>query len=396
MRCFMRNFIAILLFSFSAGAAFANTYDEIPFVPMSPEVIGRGGSAVADARGYDSLFYNPAGFSRDPSTFTVSSTSAWVYARPDEFISLAGQFAGGTAGPASIFTFLNNQVTRGGIGACASWGIGYVGGGLGLGASLILDSVLSGPSLLGVTGDLTGTIGFIGGLSVPFEVAGFKVYVGGDVRPMIRVHAPLTNSVAVGMLDALANGRDVLASLGSGTAFYGVGIGLDVGAIAVLGWFNVGLSIRDLAGTQFRYNFSPFSVLQSSLTSSLQFPSNGTLETADQYTIPMDIAVGASFHPDFGTFNNIIDPSISLDMRNIVGALARQVSPWTLLHLGVESRFFSFFTLRAGINQGYLTVGGGLKLLVFDLNFAVFTRELGAHIGDKALSGMSMDAAIRW
>jgi hypothetical protein len=137
-------------------------------------------------------------------------------------------------------------------------------------------------------------------------------------------------------------------------------------------------------------------VWQSSLTSSLQFPSNGTLETADQYTIPMDIAVGASFHPDFGTFNNIIDPSISLDMRNIVGALARQVSPWTLLHLGVESRFFSFFTLRAGINQGYLTLGGGLKLLVFDLNFAVFTRELGAHIGDRALSGMSMDAAIRW
>ncbi len=44
----------------------------------------------------------------------------------------------------------------------------------------------------------------------------------------------------------------------------------------------------------------------------------------------------------------------------------------------------------------HLTMGGGLKFLVFDLNFAVFTRELGAHIGDKPLSGMSMDAAIRW
>ncbi|MGA2378435.1 MAG: hypothetical protein ABSG85_03935 [Spirochaetia bacterium] len=392
----MRNFIAVLLLSLGAGMAFANTYNEIPFVPMSPEVLGRGGSAIADARGYDSLFDNPAGFSRDPSSFTLSSTSSWVYSRPDEFMGLVGQFANGTSSPASIFTFLNNQITRGGIGAGASWGIGYVGGGLGLGASLILDSVLSGPSLLGVTGDLTGTIGFIGGLSVPFEVAGFKVHVGGDVRPMIRVHALLTNPVAVGMLNALATGGDVLAQLGAAPALYGVGIGLDVGAIAELGWFNVGLSIRDLAGTQFRYNTTPFSVLQSSLTSSLQLPSSGTFVSADQYVIPMDIGVGVSFHPDFGTFNNIIDPSISFDMRNIVGALSGTASLWTLLHLGVETRFVSVFALRTGINQGYLTLGGGLKFLVFDLNFALFTRELGAHIGDEPLSGMSFDAAIRW
>jgi hypothetical protein len=210
------------------------------------------------------------------------------------------------------------------------------------------------------------------------------------------VHAPLSNTVAVKMLNALANGGDVLASLGSGTALYGVGIGLDVGAIAELGWFNLGLSIRDLAGTQFRYNTSSFSVLQSALTSSLQFPTTGTLVSADQYTIPMDIAVGVAIHPDFGTFNNIIDPSISLDIRNIVGALSGQVSPWTLLHAGVETRLFSFFTLRTGINQGYLTLGGGMKFLVFDMNFALFTRELGAHIGDQPLSGMSLDAAIRW
>ena len=191
-------------------------------------------------------------------------------------------------------------------------------------------------------------------------------------------------------------GLYVLAALGSADAYYGVGIGLDVGAIAELGWFTAGLSIRDLAGTQFRYNTTKFSVLQSALGSSLQFPTSGTLVTADQYTIPMDIAVGVVFHPDLGAFSHIVDPSISLDLQDVVGAFSGQVSPWTLIHFGVESRFFSFFTLRAGINQGYLTMGGGLKFLVFDLNFALFTRELGAHIGDKPLSGMSMNAAIRW
>jgi hypothetical protein len=392
----MRNVITVLLLLIAAGTAFANTYNEIPFVPMSPEVIGRGGSAVADVHGYDSLFYNPAGFSRDPSTFTLGSTSAWVYSRPDELLGLVGQFSGGGASNTSILTFLNNQITRGGIGAGASWGIGYVGGGLGLGASIIMDSILSGPSLLGVTGDLTATIGFIGGLAVPFDVGGFKVHVGGDVRPMIRMHAPLSNSTAVSMLNALANGGSVLGSLGSNPALYGVGIGLDVGAIAEIGWFNVGLSIRDLAGTQFRYNTSSFSTVQASLGNSLQFPTTGTLVTADQYVIPMDIAMGVSFHPDFGTLNNIVDPSVSLDMRNIVGALSGTDSAWTLLHVGVEARLFSFFTFRTGVNQGYLTLGGGMKFLVFDMNFSVFTRELGAHVGDQPLSGMSFNSSLRW
>ena len=109
----MKNFIALIVLSLAAGMAFANTINEIPFAPMGPEVLGRGGSAIADTRGYDSLFYNPAGFSRDPSTFTLSSTTAWVYSRPDQLLGLAGQTASGTSSPTSVLSFLNNQVTRG-------------------------------------------------------------------------------------------------------------------------------------------------------------------------------------------------------------------------------------------------------------------------------------------
>jgi len=392
----MRRLLSVLVFLAAGSAAFAATIDEIPFQPMSPDVLGRGGTQIANARGWDALFGNPAGFSRDPSAFTLSSTTSWVYSRPDELLGLVGQFAAGTSTPTSLLTFMNGQVTRGGMGAGASWGIGYVGGGLGLGAALVLDSILSGPSLLGVTGDLTGTLGFVVGLAVPFDVGGFKIHVGGDVRPMVRVHAPLDNATALSMLNALANGGDVLAALGTANTFYGVGIGVDAGAIAELGWFNIGIAIRDLAGTQFRYNYSTFSAVQTAVTSSLQFPTTGTLETQDQYVIPMDIGVGLDFHPDFGTFNNILDPSITVEMRNIVGAIAGQASPWTLLHLGAEARLFSFFTVRAGLNQGYLTAGAGLKFLFFDLNGAVFTRELGQYIGDQPLAGMTLDASIRW
>jgi membrane-associated PAP2 superfamily phosphatase len=83
-------------------------------------------------------------------------------------------------------------------------------------------------------------------------------------------------------------------------------------------------------------------------------------------------------------------------MRNVVGALSGQDSPWTLLHFGIDARLFSFFTLRTGLNQGYLTAGAGVRFLVFDLNFAVFTRELGMHVGDRPLAGMTLDSSIRW
>ncbi len=110
----------------------------------------------------------------------------------------------------------------------------------------------------------------------------------------------------------------------------------------------------------------------------------------------MDIAAGIAFHPDMGSFNNILDPSISVDLHNVVGALDGSASIWTLLHVGAELKLLSLFTLRGGLNQGYLTVGAGVKLLVLDLNFALFTNELGTYVGDMPSSGASLEAAIRW
>ena len=196
---------AALLLATAVSAAAADL-PEIPFVPMSPEVMGRGGSFIADTHGYDSFFFNPAGFSRDGGSFTLTSASAWVYSRADALATLGGQLLGGTATPASELTFLTNQVTTGGLGFGAQWGIGYVGNGLGLGAMIILDSLLSGPSLMGMGGDITGTIGFIGGLSYPFELGGIKFHVGGAVRPMIRIHVPMDSSVSMGLLSAVATG----------------------------------------------------------------------------------------------------------------------------------------------------------------------------------------------
>ncbi|HYW85079.1 MAG TPA: hypothetical protein VFB30_17590, partial [Spirochaetia bacterium] len=364
----------------------------IPFVPLSPTVMAEGGTSIATAQGYDAFFSNPAGLSRGGGEFMLSSATSWIDARPDQLISQAVRLALGTTTSAATFNFINSQVTNGGFGGGWSYGVGYVRNGFGIGAAFILDSLLYGQTLLGMTGDLTATLGFMGGLSLPFEVRGVKIHVGGEVRPMIRIHAPITNSNAVSLVTALANGGDLAAALNSATAYYGSGIGFDLGAIAELGWFSFGLSVRDLGGTRFLYTSNRFGSVTGSLSRGA-FPAGSP--ASDTYLIPMDIGVGVSFHPDLGSARYFVDPRISADFRNIAGALDGSVVVWTLLHAGVELRLLNMFTLGAGVNQGYLTAGGGVKIVALDLNMAVFTRELGAHLGDRPSSGMTFSADVR-
>lgn len=50
------------------------------------------------------------------------------------------------------------------------------------------------------------------------------------------------------------------------------------------------------------------------------------------------------------------------------------------LHLGTEMQF-AFLDLRAGINQGYVTYGGGVDLWFFQLDAAFYATEMGNYAG---------------
>src|SRR5258706_12040240 len=107
--------VAALLLASAVSAAAADL-PEIPFVPMSPLVMGRGGSFIADTRGYDSFFFNPAGFSRDGGSFTLTSASTWIYSRVDDLVALGGQVIGGGGAPSSGGAFFRRPGTPGGVG----------------------------------------------------------------------------------------------------------------------------------------------------------------------------------------------------------------------------------------------------------------------------------------
>ena len=387
--------LAALFTLFAAAFSFGAQVSEIPFVPVSPVVTAQGGAFISTAQGYQSFFFNPAGYSRGGIEFTLADVSAWVYARPDTLLSTAQSAMAGSFSPTDILGFMSSQVTGGGIGAGASAGIGLTGSGLGLGLIVVVDSLLSGPSLLGLSGDITGTVGFIGGLSVPIDLGIVRIHVGGDIRPMIRIHAPLTNTMALAMLSAISSGGDIVASLNSGSAFYGVGIGLDLGTIVELGPFSFGISIRDLAGTRFQYSSATFGTIVDTFNSTMKLPTGATV-TSPEYVIPMNIGMGVGFHPDLGGFKYILDPSLGIDIQDLVGMFQGTRSFWTTLHAGAELKLLTLFAFRGGVNQGYFTLGAGLDLFFLELNMALFTRELGAHVGDRASSGATLNVALRF
>ena len=389
----LRVFV-LLVFLAPAALVSAVDYVEPAFVPLSPSVMAQGGAAVASAHGYDAFFYNPAGFSRGKRELVIPGVTAWLYSRPDAILNFAMSAITTAPTPTDITNLIGSQVTGGGFGAGASTGIGYVGDGLGLGMVVIVDSLLRGPTLLGLSGDMAGTLGFIGGFSAPVTLGKARLHLGVDVRPMLRFHVPLTNADAISLVMAFAGGSSLLTAIGTANAVYGVGIGLDVGAIFEWGPLLAGASLRDIGGTRFQYGTETVSNILSTLGSLGRLPVG--LPVSDTYVTPMDLAVGIAFHPNLGKVSKFFDPSVQVDCQDIIGIIRDGRTPWALLHAGAEIRLASFFSLRAGLDQGYLTFGIGLKAFFLDLNLGAFTRELGTHLGDIPNAGVTVDLALKF
>jgi hypothetical protein len=216
---------------------------------------------------------------------------------------------------------------------------------------------------------------------------------------MVRIHTLLPNADALAMFTALQAGSTLAVALGGANAVYGVGVGLDLGVIAELGWFTLGLSARDIGGTVFNYSIDDFATVSSVFGSELRLPPGAPV--TDRYVVPMDVSFGAAFHPVFGDgkFNKILDTTLHIELTDLVNtiadAAAGDASIWKMVHAGAELRLLRVFSAWAGLNQGYFTFGAGLDLFVVELNLGVFTRELGAYLGDRASTVASLEFAIR-
>lgn len=379
------------------------------FDPVTPEVIAQGSSFTAVAKGYNSLFTNPAGFARKGGSFTLLSATANSYI-PVEGIQGIVDFAssmdseGETAettdtatdeDPFSPFSLLQTN----GIGAGLNVGaIGIVGKGLGIGIASDVDLFGRGDRLLSTEMNLAYTTAVIAGLAFPLRLGFADFYIGADVRYMLRTEMALGINDILGLM---AGGEEEDTTTTEEASVLpivaGTGLGIDFGIIAESGPFTVGFSIRDLGGTTFDYTQAG-NITIDTIGDSVEGILTGSVDGVapeEPYTIPMTISYGAGFHPDFGGFSFLIDPVFHFEVKDTLWA-DREPDFWTKVHAGTEIRVLRFIKLRAGINQGYTTLGAGVKLLFLDVNASYFTREMSDYPGFKPNEGFSLEAAIRF
>lgn len=377
----MKKIILIILTTFIfTGLSFGlDLIDDPIFSPVLPDIIGRGNAVTATAHGYGALFTNPAGFSKPDGSFTLLSASINPYFAPNaENIE---NFKLAIDDQTAAIDLLSDLIVTNGIGANANTGIAFVGKGLGLAVVVDVDSYGRGKTALGTEVDAVGTAAVIAGLSFNPQLGPFSIHVGGDLRLMYRMKM---DNVSVLDLISLSDGTgtpDVNVLSGGGLA-------VDLGTIVDVGSWSFGMSVRDIGGTKFYYEYE-----------NLDTGAVGNVEDdfGVEYKIPMVVSTGIGYHPNLGALKLIIDPTFNFEYQHVYYADEDNTpSFWTGVHAGTEIKVLRFMKVRAGINQGYITVGIGAKLLFLDLNMAYFTREMGEYAGVDPNSGLSLEVAIRF
>ena len=114
--------------------------------------------------------------------------------------------------------------------------------------------------------------------------------------------------------------------------------------------------------------------------------------------IPMSSRIGISYTPELGDFNSKINPTITTDYRVLLSDKLEDYDKNLIgdkLSIGLDIKFFSFLSLRGGLNQGYLSLGLGLDVGILELNSALYSKEAGRYAGDKQQMGAIIEFAIK-
>jgi hypothetical protein len=283
-----------------------------------------------------------------------------------------------------MISTLSDLVTDNGFGAGASVGLGWVGKGLGLGLVGGADAYLSGRTLLGATGSVDGQMNAVIGIGVPLNLGPFRLQVGGDVRPYLR----MTGDIVGTQLISQMTGGDDFDPMNL-EVDVGFGLAVDLGATLELGQLvSVGLAIRDLSTKQTYAHSTIGEVLESD-----GLPSGD--ETS--YAVMPNITVGAAVTPIPTFLRPLIDVTVIAELQDPIKVIRDDSSMWNLFHIGAEAETLGgLIAVRAGLNKGWLSFGAGLDLLIMEVNVALFTEELGPYPGDRGRTGVSAEVAIRF
>lgn len=396
----------------------AETVRQKEFQPANPEILGQGGSFVAVAEGFNSLYTNPAGLAMTPEPeLTLPSLTFWAYSRPDLLLPTIGALGGQSVSSDGenqsrdqlILDNLSEQFTTNGFGVGTGVSFGYVGNRLGIGLNLAVDSYLYGDTFpLGLEGEITSHLMLAFGYAQPFRIGPVDLSLGGVLRPNLRITSIVGSDTAADLITQFTGvstgdsggGGDLTSSI---TALNGWGVAFDTGLLASYRSYRLGLQARNLFNTGMQYSRNSLADILSALSSGglPSAPSEGDAAfVSETYIIPMELTVGGAWQPDLGELSFLIDPELHMQYAGLFGTgqldPQRPTSAWTRISIGTELTMLRFFDLRFGLNQGYFTTGFGMDLMFLELQFALYSQEFGRYPGDQQVGGAALEFALRF
>ncbi len=124
----------------------------------------------------------------------------------------------------------------------------------------------------------------------------------------------------------------------------------------------------------------------------------GDLDFGDAGKIPMTVNIGASIRPEFEKFK--LPLVIGLDYVDLFSNYEEDSDIAKRIRLGaelglVDKTVFSFL-VRAGLYQGYPTLGADLRLFLATLSYTTYAEEVGAYAGQDEDRRHMVSLTVGW
>ncbi|HCG63680.1 MAG: hypothetical protein CVV48_00535 [Spirochaetae bacterium HGW-Spirochaetae-4] len=403
--------ISLLVLLLVGSSLFAYTFPDFyypltSFRPISARTEAMGGAGLSTASGADAFFMNPANLASRRFSLYLPAVSVTVFNPKAIIDSGIIEDIQENEDPDTLATTVVNKymgIVSAGRGEVVTTDVAmsFTGGGFGIGMQVqeqlhtySTDGQLTSDKIIAEI-NAAASVGF--GFRLDFIPEILSVDVGATARPTYKAYS---NKIGANEIINIADDDDPAQKFMSEyPVAAGWAVPVDVGVNVNL---PVGLRVsavaRNLNG---KYTMTQYDVSGDWVNEMMEFMGSdpaytGTPGTTTEYeyTVPWTLDFGFGWIPELGGLGRLLRPSFAFDLVDVV-TLAESMETdedayLNHLRFGAEAKLFSMVDVRAGINQGYLSLGVGLDLFVIHIDASYYWREYGAEIGDKPIDALTV------
>lgn len=378
-----------------ANNAYLRLFDPLDY--MSPRMAGMGGAGIAGLYNADSIYVNPASLGQKGVVLATPSLSFTFY----NFKAMAETGILDKVDLDKLKTagvsYLAKEASGKGYNSIADLDLNVGAKIKGLGVAVDYKaSLLTFNSTGGTTNleaipkiDLTASIGYGHRF---FKDNWFSLDIGAVARVSMReVFQAISYDDVVDIITADDQIDMLQQKLDTNPAVIGIAVPIDVGAnINLPMGLTVSGVVRNLNGDRTWY--------YSAQSKDISF---SDYETSDDMTVSSDptFNVGLGWKPKMGALGRLIKPSLVFDYVDITSVSSSsdyEEESWlTHTRFGAELELLKFLKFRAGLNQGYITVGAGFDIMnCIHLDAAYYWQEMGSSLGMKPVDAVTVRFSI--